>query len=408
LGERKNDVPSKEGAAHVTKKSDGSLDWNWSKIWVGIRSGVEFCALLAGSAVLYETHEQSKIATGALQEARRQNEAVQRQIQLQEEQDYATRRAELYTTLYDRRESCDGVERDQRGRCPIKASPKAREEAVKALVRLERNVVKCTHSCPGTQNVPNVEAEWLGPPAKEDGWICFHACSRAERIAHARIGLAELDMRDTDLTDVDFQHAVLDRALFNGARLVGANFRAAELRWAQFDRADLSDARFDGAAMIGAQLHGVRASDTSFNNAIMCFARFSEPYADKLTLLAATFYSTTLVGAEFGKSIVFGSFEAADLRGAFLGGASFTGSFHGALYSAETQFPKGFALRAGMIDAARYRVSGVTDCDDVPRTCDKGAHPDDERLLNECFPWPELLPATVLHGLQPGPGDLVP
>jgi hypothetical protein len=150
------------------------------------------------------------------------------QLEVQADDSYQARRADLYARLYDRQEDClpdartcpyaqFGASCEPRLlRCPLAASDRAREEALRALVALEQRR--------GTR-------------------------VRLRQLEARNLALERVDLRGADLTGADFSFAVLEEVRFDHAALDLAVFHSA-LLCAEPDA-------FRGASMTGADLDGV-------------------------------------------------------------------------------------------------------------------------------------------------------
>ncbi len=157
---------------------------------------------------------------------RDQNLYFREQIAEMRKQDRTARRAELIATIYD--ENCDvslHLVRGGRARCAMKASKRAREEAIKAFVALER-------------------------------------LRGASHIDLTNVRLDELQLQGVDLSGVDLERAVGQQCDLTGADLTGAN-----MGYATFDGATLTDATLAGANLVGTQLLGARLNGADLTGA---------------------------------------------------------------------------------------------------------------------------------------------
>ncbi len=160
---------------------------------------------------------------------RDQNQYFREQIAEMRKQDQTARRAELIATIYD--EDCETsmkLVHGSRALCAMKASKRAREEAVKAFVTLER--------------------------LRRTGSI---------DLSNAR--LDDLRLEDVDLSRVILKRAVGRRCDLEGANLAGADLGFADLDGANLAGADLSGANVVGARMLGAKLDGATLTGARYD-----------------------------------------------------------------------------------------------------------------------------------------------
>lgn len=200
-----------------TSSMSDKLDW---------RQAIELSAVVLGiplaSMTVWQVHTQIDLQ--------------QHQIDLQAEQDYVARRADLFATLYDRRETCEVGDKDIEGRCPIKADIRAREEALSALVRIERG-----------RKIPALSLRRLD-------------------LVNSRLGELDLsgaDLREAQLRGSFLQHIVFDGADLSKAKLDGANLFRTYFRHANLSDADLRSAIIYLAFFDDANLHGTDLRDAS-------------------------------------------------------------------------------------------------------------------------------------------------
>lgn len=178
---------------------------------------------------------------------REQNAYLQRQIEIQTNEIYQSRKAALVGVLYDKIE-----DNENEGANRHRHSRRARAEAATTLASIER----------------------------ERG---------------GKIDLIEIDLSEIDLEGADLSGALLKRANLYGVSLAGANLKDADLAGANLANANLRGATLTGARLDGAVVFGASQSDStiwpSTFNAPSFGVRAIVPIAeadDPLTYLAFT------------------------------------------------------------------------------------------------------------------------
>jgi uncharacterized protein YjbI with pentapeptide repeats len=213
-----------------------------------------------------------------LQYAAEQNEKLQVQIDQQREQDYIARRAELYATLYDRAEQCE--QRPGQTRCPAKANIRAREEALKALVRLERrrNVIPALREL-------DLSGETL------------------DAVDLAGVDLARASFVGARLREADLAHATLSDSQLSDADLEAANLEGANLHRARLDRASLVNAHLGTAVLTGASMRGADLTSADLRSTILLFADLQLAKLGGADLRDARARRAFLEGADFSQHL---------------------------------------------------------------------------------------------------------
>jgi uncharacterized protein YjbI with pentapeptide repeats len=159
------------------------------------------------------------------------------------------------------------------------------------------------------------------------------------------------------LRDLDLQGVALACASVPGIKANGLNFRAANLREANFcgavirmctfDNANATSSRFDAAHLedstaIGADFsratfRAAHLTETSFSRAVLREAIFDDAEGDGIEFRGADMAGASLKGASFdeadfrgadlrGADLSLGRFHSADFRGALLEGTRFEGA----------------------------------------------------------------------------------
>ncbi len=238
---------------HRRSASRWALLWRFISPETATTAGVSVIAV-AGLWVAIIANEHFKDQNGLVDQQneyfREQNTKLQQQIEAQADEAYLARRAALIATLYDRT-ACDrskleeAQEGDKPALCPLRASTRAREDALKAFVQMER----------ARRPVPVM----TGP----DGPAKVHP------IPLARVDLRGADLRGVDLRGADLTDADLRDAELRDAHLRGANLYDADLRDARLVRADLTGADLHGADLSEANMKGANLSNTRLLNTIL-------------------------------------------------------------------------------------------------------------------------------------------
>lgn len=168
------------------------------------------------------------------------------------------------------------------------------------------------------------------------GWV-FERCS----LARTDFGKAELEL-------ARFLNCRGAFALFSGANLEDAVFRASDFNNASFRGATLSSAAFEDCKLTGCDLTEAKSLDVRFTNTLLVSAKLPGFNFRKETLVGVDLSSADLAKCDFREAtfencsireanIEQARFENADLRGADLGGLSIlaqAGRFKGAVVSA--------------------------------------------------------------------------
>ncbi|MCP4546843.1 MAG: pentapeptide repeat-containing protein [bacterium] len=190
-----------------------------------------------------------------------QNTYLQKQIETQQEQirqqtleAKRVRRTQLLSIVYDT-ENCG--DKDRETNCPMRASVRAREEAVVAIIQFDRENGQEETSLERAR-LANVEL-----PRTDLGGVNFE-----------KADLSNSSLIMSDLTGSDLDNAKLDGSKLFGARLskieaMGASFIDAALLGVDLSEADLSatvwgqanlqDANLSGAKLTGADLSQVQS-----------------------------------------------------------------------------------------------------------------------------------------------------
>lgn len=157
-----------------------------------------------------------------------QNQYFREQIAEMREQDRTARRAQLIATIYD--EDCSGSSRvrDGRSQCEMVASLRAREEAVKAFIALER----------------------LQGNAEID-------------LYNARLDL--LSLTGADLSGINLEGAFAKNANLEKADLSSTNLRRVEFAGANLSGANLTKANLVGTRLLGANLEGTNLKGATYS-----------------------------------------------------------------------------------------------------------------------------------------------
>lgn len=246
-----------------------------------------------------------------------QNTIMQQQL----ETSVNARRAELLSILYDR-ERCPEMEVRQDGpeggaggemfaddSCPHKSGWRAREEALRAYLSIER-----------------------------------------ERGATPM--LHRLDMRQMLVENVDFSGVMLDRANFRNAVIANVAMDHASLFRADFGHAHVSDTTFRGSMMQLAKLEGAYLERVDMEGAVLNHVDMESVFGIDVRLQDTKLYSATLpanMRFEVG---------GADLRCAFVG--SSTVSPHRLQFSKPARCPNGeWSLACGSMLAPWCIQSGM-------------------------------------------------
>lgn len=229
-----------------------------------------------------------------LEFAAAQNAALQAQIDEQRQQDYIARRAELYATLYDRADNCD--RNDPQRVCPVKADIRSREEAIKALIHIERQ-------------------------------------------HHARPSLRSLDLSGESLSRVDLAGVDLSEAKLNGAKLASAHLEQAILTEAHLNAVNLSNADLEGANFWGADLDDANLTHAHLESANLTNASLKRADLTRAHLRGAQLTLAHLELAKLGGA----DLQLAVMRGAHLEGADLETHSQAAVLSSADSFLRLFA-----------------------------------------------------------------
>jgi hypothetical protein len=168
------------------------------------------------------------------------------------------------------------------------------------------------------------------------------------------------DLKDERFDDINLSKATLWNTLFQGASLRHADLRGA----------DLWGARLDGADLSGCDLRGANLKDAHFARTNLTGANLEgQDLSIVWGMTETTFRGANLRNLKGGlhPTISDCDFRKADLRGATIAGPGAgyvrTLNFRGAVYDAQTKWPKGFD-----VDGAGAVRSGdaATEEDDVP------------------------------------------
>lgn len=209
---------------------------------------------------------------------REQNQKISQQLELQSEETWLTRRGALLDALYEPLADCVGED------CPPRASQRARQEALKTLVALERRRGGggADLSAALLHDVDVSGSSLTG--VRLDRAALLRAdlsrCDLSEAsLGGARLHKAVLDSATLDranlkqarlpearLVQASLQEAQLDYANLEGARLTGAKLTGASLRKASLKGADLREADLSGADLSTAELQGARLERARHDN----------------------------------------------------------------------------------------------------------------------------------------------
>ncbi|MCL4300572.1 MAG: pentapeptide repeat-containing protein [Anaerolineae bacterium] len=223
-----------------------------------------------------------------------QNTLIRSQIEQQAQLNDINRRAQLLATLYDRTDC--GAENSED--CPLQASIRARVEATKAFVEMERIM----------GNQPDLS------------WV----------------DLREGDLRRAVLTEINLSHANLISTTLFWADLFEADLEGANLRGADLFMADLRGANLSGEANLArANLAGADLSQAN-----LIGANLSEANLFRANLFDADLFKANLSQANLNEA----DLREADLRGAYLRETEIDDrtQLEGVEYDKDTIWPKGF------------------------------------------------------------------
>ena len=238
-----------------------------------------------------------------------QNAKLQEQISMQANQEYIARRAALFATLYDRKETCnmDEVQKDilcsggvlatipikceasGKTRCPPKAAVRSREEALRAFTQMER----------GREPLPTMSTVQGAPEVP-------------------RLSLSRIDLAGANLNNAHLQGANLDGAHLEGARLYGAHLEGARLYGAHLDKATLDKAHLQDADLRGAHLRNAHVVAGNLQGADLRDAHLENVNLGAANLRHVQLHSAHLEGANLNGARL----QGADLRSAHLEGAN--------------------------------------------------------------------------------------
>lgn len=271
---------------------------------------VALCSLLVSIWTVRESRRQSSESLAAAhaqtEYASVQTMLLQRQLEAQREHDYLERREALVATLYNRRDSCDQLDRDSVQRCPLVADLRTREHALGVLLRMERQ-----------RHAPDLRL------------LDLDLCG-------AR--LKSIDLHGADLTEAKFDDADLEGANLADATLNGASLRRTFLQHGNLARAKLMHAHLEGVWLNHARLEytsffGARLRNAQLNGAEISGAVLAATDLQNANLMYSTFDRSTLRDANL---------RGANLRGAHLQLATLDDAILiDALFGA-TDFPNGF------------------------------------------------------------------
>jgi hypothetical protein len=133
------------------------------------------------------------------------------------------------------------------------------------------------------------------------------------------------DLRGQDLTHMDFRNAYLGGVDLRGTNLEGVNFDGAVLWLASLRGANLRGASFIGARLVDADFEQADLTGANFSEAELTFASLRDANLTDVNLQASRL--SIPQGAFFIDQIHEDSvFWAADLHGAILSGADFSGA----------------------------------------------------------------------------------
>lgn len=318
------------------------LRWG-AAAWKLAKSIFEVVVVLIAWKTLTEMHAQTNHSFQAIAEARvqnqklqAQNDALQVQIALQKEQDYIARRAELFATLYDRKETCDQSERDRSRQCPLKAALRSRQEALKAFVRIE-----------GEREAPDRSLADVDAPEVDLG---------SADLSHANLEYADLRgarLTHANLTGSNLQNANLAGADLTGADLAGARLGAASLSGAKLLEAQLEHAQLKGANLRYAIVTGARLAEADLESADL-----RDAYVDHAHLAGAVLRRTDFCGATLdGADLETADLTDADLHQSSLRNAKLTGALLCGADLRETTGLLGAQLERAVADSST-RTSG--------------------------------------------------
>ena len=247
-----------------------------------------------------------------------QNKELGRQIEIQMNESQATRRAQLVATIYD--VECRGP----LGLCLTqepKASIRAREDASKALLKLDRqHEDRCWERFTTIDGDTEIEV-LTSSTAKARACISRHLPLRKlTNLSKAPLqqgNFQGIDFREVDLSGANLSGADLRDANLSGAKLYGANLSGAELYGANLSGANLVGANLSGANLLYANLSGAVLWDANLSGAVLLYANLSGAELGYANLSGAKLVEANLSGANLG----YANLSGADLRYVNLSGA---------------------------------------------------------------------------------------
>ncbi len=270
---------------------------------------------LLGQTRLLDMQTQFAIRQTSLLDAQNvlieeQNKALQDQLKQFEEQDYRARKAQLVATLYDTEES------GPFGFPGPKASVRARAEAAKALVEIERGRDDSADLSNADLSGANLSGANLSGANLSGAKLSGAKLSRAD-LSGAKLSGADLfraNMEAANLSGTD-----LDRADLRDAILFEANLSDSTLAEADLSGAILVQAALEGAKLHRADLSRANLSGAILRHAILSTATLSEVDLDAADLSDATLVEANLSGANLkSASLIRADLSRANLRGANL------------------------------------------------------------------------------------------
>jgi uncharacterized protein YjbI with pentapeptide repeats len=137
--------------------------------------------------------------------------------------------------------------------------------------------------------------------------LAQHSRSDMENAARVLGRLAQIEGVDPDKVDIDLRGANLQgfdlrEAVFNKARLTGAQMQGASLGWAKMQGADLFEAQMQGAVLFGAKMQGAVLRGAQMQGADLGVAQMQGADLSGAQMDAATFLrAANLAGAALRK-----------------------------------------------------------------------------------------------------------
>lgn len=170
-----------------------------------------------------------------------QNIKLQEQIDLQADQDRATRRTEVIANLYETVQGAEGLE--------PRANARTRGESVIEFVRLERIKLKSQKG-----RLPSYQREVNLSFARLDN-LNLSGADLSE-VIFAGAWLQNTGLSESDLSSSNFQAALMEGTSFRMADLSNSNFEGSNFINVSFAHSNLRNANFVSAGVRGAEFLG--------------------------------------------------------------------------------------------------------------------------------------------------------